>query len=475
MLQGLTAGKSMNCATCHLVEEQQTASGFGMRSYADFNRRSPIPLREDGRTQTTRNTPSMVNADIDRKGAFFLHFDGQFTSVEELAIGGLTGRNFGWLPNEGAQALGQIVKVIRQDDGSDDLAKQYYGSYTQVFGGTDPAIPPQFVLPPEYRLNVQTASDSEIVAAVGRMIGVYQKSLLFKKDADGNYSDSPYDVFLRKNALPRKPNDGESALDYARRLCTAINALGATIQFVDERDGHFKLSAQQFSFGPSELQGLKIFLTEAPKTSAVAAGVGNCIACHAPPDFTDFKFHNTGATQAEYDDLHGIGAFARLKIPGLKERNRKADLYLAPSEAHPKAAGIFISPPEAAHPEYVDLGLWNVLGNPDLPNPQAPIKAFLCGAQSLAGPDCRDENLLPRSIALFKTPSLRDLGQSFPYLHTGQKDSLEDVMRFYQASAELERRGMLRNGAPELALIKLGSQDVSDLANFLRSLNEDYH
>jgi len=40
--------------------------------------------------------------------------------------------------------------------------------------------------------------------------------------------------------------------------------------------------------------------------------------------------------------------------------------------------------------------------------------------------------VLPRTIALFKTPTLRDLGQSDPYLHTGRMNSIEDVIRFYQ-------------------------------------------
>ena len=40
--------------------------------------------------------------------------------------------------------------------------------------------------------------------------------------------------------------------------------------------------------------------------------------------------------------------------------------------------------------------------------------------------------VLPDTIARFKTPTLRDLGQSYPYLHTGRMNSIEDVIRFYQ-------------------------------------------
>jgi len=476
------AGKSMNCATCHMVEEQQNVPGRGMRSYADFNRRTPIPLREDGRTQTTRNTPSMVNVDIDRDTPFFLHFDGQFTSVDELAIAGLTGRNFGWLANESDQALAQIVKVIRLDNGNDSLAKEYFGSYAQVFAGTDASIPKQFVLPSEYRMNVVQASDTQIIAAVGRMIGVYEKSLQFKKDSDGNYSDSPYDLFLKKNNLPRKPLNGENNLSYARRLRTAIVSV-QDFQFVSEKDGNFKLSTQKFTFGPTELQGFQIFLAENSDDASLyrranprsKGGGGSCITCHAPPDFTDFKFHNTGATQIEYDGIHGVGTFAHLGIPDLKERNDNPEIYLGPSAAHPKAAGMFITPPSALRPGFTDLGLWNVVGNPGISNPQAAIKSLLCSTENSVSANCSDNVLLERALALFKTPSLRDLGQSQPYLHTGQKDTLEDVIRFYQATAALEKLGRLRNGAPELSFIDLAPEDVAPLASFLSSLNEDYH
>jgi cytochrome c peroxidase len=69
---------------------------------------------------------------------------------------------------------------------------------------------------------------------------------------------------------------------------------------------------------------------------------------------------------------------------------------------------------------------------------------------------------------------LRTLAQSAPYLHTGAKDTLEDVVRFYVAESALARAGRLRNGARELRAMQIGEDDVAPLAAFLRSLNEDY-
>ena len=79
-------------------------------------------------------------------------------------------------------------------------------------------------------------------------------------------------------------------------------------------DGNFQFHGPQpFEFGAQELAGLKIFLTEPaiPPTASpaeeIAGKVGNCLACHAAPNFTDFKLHNTGIAQNEYDDP-AIGA-----------------------------------------------------------------------------------------------------------------------------------------------------------------------
>ena len=82
--------------------------------------------------------------------------------------------------------------------------------------------------------------------------------------------------------------------------------------------------------------------------------------------------------------------------------------------------------------------------------------------------------LLPRTIALFKTPTLRGLAGSAPYMHTGQASTLESVIFFYRFTAELGRADKLRNGDPEISRIALGKSDGAPLAAFLRSLNEDF-
>ena len=471
-LRGPFKGLSMNCRACHLVDEHADRPLGGVRAYADFARRSPIPDRGDGRTHSPRNSPSLVDSTVPRPGPLLLHADGEFATMEDLVRGTFTGRNFGWLPPEQAQAAAHLANVIRGDDGNGELAAQFGGlSYRTLFAGTARGIPPELVLPESFRLDVGTATDPQIVDAVVALVAAYVDSLRFTRDSGGRFAGAPYDLFLRKNGLPAAPDAGESDLDYARRLRGLIDGLAAPV-FVTPADGSLALHPQDFEFGPKELEGLRIFLAEPstvpPPAPELAAGKkGSCLSCHAPPNFSDFGFHNVGAAQSEYDAVHGSGQFAAFlaTVPTLAAR---VDADLPPSASNPSGLGAFLDIPRSSAPGRTDLGLWNVFANPHVPGPQAGLTALL-GASS--PPTNADLN---RTVALFKTPSLRDPGQTAPYFHTGQKDSIGDVLRHYLAFSELARAGQVPNGAPELSGIALVEADLAALRAFLRSLNEDY-
>ena len=222
---------------------------------------------------------------------------------------------------------------------------------------------------------------------------------------------------------------------------------------------------------------MNLFLAESTSASPSPqelsrGGVSNCLACHAAPTFTDFKLHNTGTVQREYDAIHGNGQFARLAVPNLADRNTHPEQYLPATHEHPRYLEPFRAVPTAVDPTVTDLGIWNIFANPDLPAPQATIRALLCQERPARCP--ADSNLLPASIARFKPPGLRDLGHSAPYMHNRQFDRLEDVVTFYIDSANLARQGKLRNGAPALSGIILDQQDIAHLTAFLQSLSEGY-
>lgn len=483
-LPGPFAGLSMNCRACHLVDEHVGRAGGGMRTYGDFARRSPIPARADGKTDAPRNSPPLVNASLARAGGTLFHFDGEFSTMTGLTAATFTGRNFGWVPGERAQAIAHVARIVREDDGTGPLAQEFGGLPLAVMlTGSGQAIPKEFRIPPAFRVNVVKATDEEIFEGVVRLVSAYVEQLVFSQDNAGNFNLSPFDIFLARNGLPQKPADNESSLDYSRRLRSLIASReqAGTLQFIfgnpNSADGRFQFHDQEFRFGPDELAGLKLFLAEPtsvpPSPQDLArGGIGNCLTCHAAPTFTDFKLHNTGTAQTEYDAVHGKGQFARLAVPSLAERTANPEEYLPATHDHPAYQEPFRAIPTATDPRLTDLGVWNIFANPDMPAPQATIRALLC--QERPAPCPSDSDLLPGTIARFKTPGLRDLGHSAPYMHNGQFDRIEDVLAFYIDSADLARQGKLRNGASALAGIALVRQDIAALAAFLKSLNEDY-
>ena len=475
---GPFAGQSMNCRQCHLVDELDGVTDGGLRTYGDFGRRSPIPARADGLTNAPRNAPPLVNASLARSGSFFLHFDGEFATSDDLVRGTLTGRNYGWAADEGAQALAHIAKVIREDDGTGALAGDFGAlSYADTFAAA-PNVPEELLLPAPFQLNVATATDQQILDAVAKLITAYVAQLEFAKDANGEFDGSPFDAFLKKNALPRQPNVGETELAYSRRLRGLVNGLASPV-FVTAKDGSFVHHAQTFQFGATELAGFQIFFAEPsaiPPTGPelAAGGIGNCIQCHNAPAFTDFRFHNIGTTQAEYESIHGGGSFNALVIPDLTTRNADPDQFLPPSAAHPTAEGVFRRLSDAGDTRLTDLGVWNILGNPDVPLPQATLHDLIAQQNGLNPGTTTDDVLLPLTIAVFKTPGLRDLADGGPYMHTGQFDEIEDVLGHYLVESGLARAGVVRNGDAQLSGIAITGGDIAALAAFLRSLVEDY-
>jgi cytochrome c peroxidase len=485
-LPGPFAGLTINCRTCHLVDEHVLTPGGGMRTYADFARRSPLPERGDGKLTTPRNAPALVNASLDRPGGTLFHFDAEFPTLEDLIVETFLGRNFGWLPGQKAEAIHHIAEVVRGDDGTGGLAQQFDGQpYRILFTGTNSAIPEEFRLTADFRVSVTSGTDQEIFEAIVRVVAAYVRSLQFsRQDDNSNPIRSPFDVFLQVNGLPLQPDPNESSLDYSRRLLQLVQTReqNNTLQFVTANpntpDGRFQFHTQDFTFGAQELQGLKIFFAEPqtlpPSAAALAQGqIGNCIACHPAPNFTDFQLYNTGITQREYDSIHGAGQFALLPIPTLAQRTADPQISLPATHDHPDYAEPFRAVPSADDLLLTDLGLWNVFANPDFPAPQAKIRTILC-AEHLPQPCPDDSTLLDEAVARFKTPGLRDLGHSAPYMHTGQLDALDDIIRFYIGSAAQARQGTLRNGAGALQGIALTQADIQPLVAFLRSLNEDY-
>ena len=479
---GPYAGQSFNCRTCHLVDEHLEQSELGMRSYSDFASRSPLPTRNDGKLVTVRNAPALVDASLPRRN-FILHFDGEFNSLEQLVGGTLTNRNMGWLPGEKEQAIEHICKVMREDDGASDLAKEFGGySYNEVFAGKSKdgkAVVNDYLLPKALQIDLQNSDCDAVFNATVKLISLYTEDLVFAQDES---IISPYDLFLEVNKLPTQANENETHIAYSKRLMQEIYELENQnkLQFVKQNpntgDENFQFHDQVFEFSSKQLAGMRIFFSSANNgnETIIKSSTGNCIACHAAPHFTDFGIHNTGITQIEFDALHGEDAFNNLKIPNLSRREKKAEFFLPASHKHPERKGVFREVPSEMNPIATDLGVWNILFNSDYPLVQESLYNLICIKEGEVLCKSRDD-ALSKSIARFKTPGLRNLGHSAPYMHNGQISDLHAVVSFYVAISINTRQGLIRNPDEDIANINIKPKDIEPLTAFLISLYEDYN
>ncbi len=142
---------------------------------------------------------------------------------------------------------------------------------------------------------------------------------------------------------------------------------------------------------------------------------GRCITCHAfnstSPFFTDNKFHNIGVAM----NAKSFAALAR-RAAALNSSNLS-------SLAH--------------DPAYAELG------------------RFLVTRQ-------------PKDIGAFKTPGLRNVALTAPYMHDGSQATLQDVVEFYNKGGEPNPN--LDGG---IVPLNMTPQEKSDLVEFLKSLTSD--
>jgi cytochrome c peroxidase len=387
-----------SCSDCHVLDQKPQA----VRAFTDSLPRSWVPWRSgDPRRDGLRNAPTLFDvAEMPR-----LHLDGEFESLEDLVRGTLAGRPLGWLPGEEAKAFRQVYRTVLDDKG--DPASGH-GPYRAQFSKA-------------YGVDLAKLSEQEVIDLIARAMSEFMRRLKTERD-------SPYDKFVQMNGLETGPRKDELPALFARRLLARISHL--------ESRGELKLAK---NFSTDALAGMKIFFSTEGDRSA-----GNCVSCHRPPLFTDFTFHNTGATQGEYDRIHGEGSFARLKIPSASEAARPAVR--------------FREIPLRDKPGYIDLGHWNIVNLSTSPLRRAEES---------------EDRFLERMIGTFKTPTLRNLAYSEPYLHNGAYFNLEDVLAELMRMSRLARAGRVREADEELARIKISESDIPRLVAFLNALNED--
>jgi len=157
---------------------------------------------------------------------------------------------------------------------------------------------------------------------------------------------------------------------------------------------------------------------------ALFTGKAGCDRCHPIGKeaalFTDMQFHDTGIGYAGSVDA----ADDETPVP----------IEISPNVRVPMARAVLRSVGEPSRP---DLGRFEV-------------------------------TLDPADRWRFKTPSLRNVALTAPYMHDGSLGTLEDVVRFYA------RGGVPHPGLdPMIAPIDLSEDSIRALTAFLRSLTSD--
>ncbi|HEV2333878.1 MAG TPA: cytochrome c peroxidase [Stellaceae bacterium] len=163
------------------------------------------------------------------------------------------------------------------------------------------------------------------------------------------------------------------------------------------------------ALSPAAIRGLKLFV-----------GTAGCGACHTGPALSDGEFHNLGLPL----------------VPGARaDRGRADGMTLLRGDVF-NAAGPFSDDPTGTAGRRLGI----------LPPQQSMLGAF-------------------------KTPTLRNVALTAPYMHDGRFATLPEVVAFYAAGKAASQGRSLGNRDPNLTLVPaLTTDQQADLVAFLMAL-----
>jgi cytochrome c peroxidase len=277
----------------------------------------------------------------------------------------------------------------------------------------------------------------------------------------------------------------------------ARNEMNTSPLFVAERIFASYRAEYEAVFGPMpQLDDASVFpvLTNAT-TGCQKTGVGsNDFACHGVPgDGAEYDHLTASAKDAVTGVIVGMGkaiaAYERLLSCG----QGRFDAWMhgdasAMSLAEQRGAGLFVGKAGCvkchAGPFLSDQSFHNtgliaeavvvVIIDSDDPGESAGIPQALADPVNTKskwsdGDDGRlPASVTPAMLGAFKTPMLRCVAKHPSFMHTGQLQTLEQVVDFF-AQGGGQVHGYL--GTSELVTLDLSDQDKSDLVAFLRALD----
>jgi cytochrome c peroxidase len=167
------------------------------------------------------------------------------------------------------------------------------------------------------------------------------------------------------------------------------------------------LAGERDALTPAELRGAKLFV-----------GRASCTECHRGPLLSDLSFHNIGAPQAGGEHIPTVDEGRSGGVPSVRD-----DIF--------NLAG-----------DYSDA-----------------IRA-----------DHLPQVATPGDVGRFKTPTLRNVARTAPYLHNGVYRDLWDVMNHYNFGGATGRYSGEKD--PAMAPLLLTDIEMGDIVAFLESLSD---
>jgi cytochrome c peroxidase len=213
---------------------------------------------------------------------------------------------------------------------------------------------------------------------------------------------------LHGAAFGKAADDEKMLVDAAKALAAFLATLNSgRTPFDAFRDALAKGDRAAAARYPVAAQrGLKIFV-----------GKGNCAVCHFGPAFTNGEFHDVG-------------------VP----------FFVAPGQVD---GGRYEGVKRLQADPYSLLGRWN----DDRTGAAATKTKHLASTQ--------------QDFGRFKTPSLRNVALTAPYMHNGRLATLRDVVRHY---SEMNTERIHSHGEQLLRPLDLTPEESADLVAFLESL-----
>jgi cytochrome c peroxidase len=214
-------------------------------------------------------------------------------------------------------------------------------------------------------------------------------------------------------------NFGKAIAAYERRLVSNNFQKSPFDSFMD---------GNADAMSPAAVRGARLFI-----------GRAGCAECHRGPTFSDFAFHNVGTPQTgAYVPTTDLGRSAGIDTLGQLTDGMAAG-GVADDQVDFTRSSLYSDAQDGAH-----------------------LAGLTSGAPSAGAPRPTDGQ--------FKTPTLRNVGKTAPYMHDGAYKTLWEVVNHYNFGGATGPYAGKKD--PALAPLLLSDAELGDLVEFLRALDD---